>query len=105
VLPDEVRGRAAAAPPLIGLGRRRRRAFGEAEVDAEGDLADGVAEELQGEVGESELLAMVEEVPGPLHVRLDDGDEARQMRRLVDGDEDVSHGLPSRIPAREKMFE
>jgi hypothetical protein len=34
---------------------------------------------------------------------LDGRDEACHVRRLVDGDDDVPHGLPSRVPARGNM--
>jgi hypothetical protein len=86
VLPDELRG-------LAGATARR-----EAEVDAERRLPDDVGGQLEGEVGEVDVAVVLSRrrygVRGALDAALHGGDEAGEVRRLVQRDDRVPHLRP-----------
>ena len=89
----------AAVDALRVVVAKRRLLSRQAKVRAERRLPDDVGGEAHRQVGEDDLLAVVEVRRRALDARLHGRDQPREVRRLVDGDDDVPHRRPPRIPA------
>jgi hypothetical protein len=91
--------RSSAAVDSLRIVARRRQLSRQAEVRVERRLPDDVGGEAHRQVGEDDLLAVVEVRRRALDARLHGRDQPREVRLLVDGDDDVPHRRPPRIPA------